>query len=897
MPSRKLEVEIIGDASSLHRSLGKASDAGDGFGRSLGRIGKYAGLALGGAALGGLAVTLRAGVKEFTEATQVAAQTQAVLTSTGKAAHVTAKEVDTLADSIRQKTGVDDEAVASGENLLLTFTNIRNEVGKGNDIFNQATVAMTDMSVALGQDMKSSAIQVGKALNDPIKGITALRRVGVSFTEGQIEQVKAMVKTGHTMDAQKFILKELNKEFGGSAEAVGKTLPGQLRILSGSFSELAGNLVSKAAPALTTFVEFLNAKGVPAIGKAFGKISEVAGPALTGLFDTFKKAIPVILDVVGPLVQEIGSRLIPIFQSLQEIGGKAIAAIGAVIRENGPQLRQIFENLGTVISNLAKIVLPILELAFTKILPAALKILIPVLVITTGALAKLSDIARVTAQVITAVLKPVLAAVIPVVTALANAFTTAWGKVSAAVKTAVAFVQPLINGIMTIIRGMVNTVVGILTGDWARAWNGIKTVVSTAINGVKTYLQTVPALVLRIALEIGQAIIDGILEGVSSLGEALYNKLKGMITGAMGRVKGLLHIGSPSQVMADEIGKPMAEGVAKGIADNAAKVAEAAKAMVEKAEQALNDAKAGFATAFGDLASSALSAFDAAVSQWQPKAQIRLDKLHAKEQLAQLKKDIASATSDVSEKRSDLQAALAGGDPEQIRSAQEAVTAAIAQAESARRALRDYNLEQEARVQQEAHDKKMARQRIHLEDELKQVQNWLAKHPEQYREAQRRVNVILKQAGVDAKFWGTAIGIALADGMRAASSEVGKAAHELAALIAKYLKLKSPAEEGPMADLDKWWKPFASTLLAGVDTGAFSKAGVGVANAMRGSLAGIPAAGLAPVTVGGGFTGAAGTDMGVAQISIPVYLDSTQIAEVIRREYLRFEKRNGRAAL
>ena len=75
------------------------------------------------------------------------------------------------------------------------------------------------MSVALDQDMKSSAIQVGKALNDPVKGMTALSRVGVSFTEKQKDMVKHLEKTGHHLEAQKIILHELKKEFGGSAAA------------------------------------------------------------------------------------------------------------------------------------------------------------------------------------------------------------------------------------------------------------------------------------------------------------------------------------------------------------------------------------------------------------------------------------------------------------------------------------------------------------------------------------------------------------------------------------------------------------------------------------------------------------------------------------------------------
>ena len=69
-----------------------------------------------------------------------AAQTNAVLKSTGGIAGVTSKNVDDLAKSMLNLTGIDDEATQGAENLLLTFTNIRNVVGKGNDIFDQATL-------------------------------------------------------------------------------------------------------------------------------------------------------------------------------------------------------------------------------------------------------------------------------------------------------------------------------------------------------------------------------------------------------------------------------------------------------------------------------------------------------------------------------------------------------------------------------------------------------------------------------------------------------------------------------------------------------------------------------------------------------------------------------------
>src|SRR6266540_6473684 len=167
--------------------------------------------------LGVLTVAAGYAFKQFEDSEKVTRQTGAVLKSTGGAAHVTAGHVADLANALAKTSGIDDELIQSGENVLATFTSVRNEVGKGNQIFDLSTKAALDMSVALGQDMKSSTIQLGKALNDPIKGITALRRVGVSFTEQQQDQIKAMVKSGDKLGAQKLILRELTTEFGGSA--------------------------------------------------------------------------------------------------------------------------------------------------------------------------------------------------------------------------------------------------------------------------------------------------------------------------------------------------------------------------------------------------------------------------------------------------------------------------------------------------------------------------------------------------------------------------------------------------------------------------------------------------------------------------------------------------------
>ena len=121
---------------------------------SMKAFGKTAALAGGVAGVGALAFGAKKAFGEFREAQKVTAQTRAVLKSTGNQAKVTAREIENLAEQISLKAGIDDEAIQSAENLLLTFTKVRNETGKGNDVFNQATQTITDMSAALDQDLK-----------------------------------------------------------------------------------------------------------------------------------------------------------------------------------------------------------------------------------------------------------------------------------------------------------------------------------------------------------------------------------------------------------------------------------------------------------------------------------------------------------------------------------------------------------------------------------------------------------------------------------------------------------------------------------------------------------------------------------------------------------------------
>ncbi len=233
-------------------------------------------LAGGAIAAAGIGTMFTGFVKDAAESAKIGRLTEAVLKSTGGAAKISADQVGELATAISNKTAVDDEQIQSASNLLLTFTKVRNETGKGNDIFNQATQAAVDMSVAMGTDANGAALQLGKALNDPIKGVTALSKAGVSFTQQQKDQIKAMVEAGDTLGAQKIILGEMQTQFGGAAAAAADPME-RLRVVAGNLGESIGGALLPAVEGFASFATGTLVPGLQRVGDFFGRVKDGVG--------------------------------------------------------------------------------------------------------------------------------------------------------------------------------------------------------------------------------------------------------------------------------------------------------------------------------------------------------------------------------------------------------------------------------------------------------------------------------------------------------------------------------------------------------------------------------------------------------------------------------------------
>ena len=291
----------------------KAAKRSESLSKALSGVGKVvAGL--------GLAGLFGAMIAEASESEQKVTELNAVLKSTGGIAGVTAKQALDLANNFQNVTRFSDEAVLSGENMLLTFTNI------GKDVFPRATAAVLDYATKFGS-VEQASIAIGKALQDPITGVTNLRRVGVMLTDQQEEQIKTFMKAGQIQKAQAIILKELETEFGGLAVAMGKTFAGKLDILKNKFSDILEKVGGQLLPILGDLLDWVS------------NFIDQLGPAAPALL-AFAAAIGAVTLAAGPLGAILGIILSPIGAIVA-----AVAALGLAFSTNFLGIRDIVESV------------------------------------------------------------------------------------------------------------------------------------------------------------------------------------------------------------------------------------------------------------------------------------------------------------------------------------------------------------------------------------------------------------------------------------------------------------------------------------------------------------------------------------------------------------------------
>lgn len=246
-----LRAELSAQIAGFVADMGKAAGSVEKFQARVGRAGKSmqrVGTQLSAAITAPIVALGALSLQNFFKQQDAVTAIEAKLKSMGQAAGFTSQQLQEMASQLQATSRFGDEDILTKvTQQMLTFGNVTGET------FKRAQQATLNLSATLGQDLQQSAIMVGKALNDPIQGLTSLRRIGIQFSDDQKTVIKALVETGDVAGAQAVMLTELERQFGGTAAAAGGTLRGQLDQLNnawGDMLEQVGAIVAQVLPPL-----------------------------------------------------------------------------------------------------------------------------------------------------------------------------------------------------------------------------------------------------------------------------------------------------------------------------------------------------------------------------------------------------------------------------------------------------------------------------------------------------------------------------------------------------------------------------------------------------------------------------------------------------------------------
>lgn len=524
--------------------LKQASKSLEGFGKQLAGIGA----AIAGAfAIGKITAFAKESIAAAEGVKQANDRIEAIAKSTQVFGAETGKVTDRLikfAEANELVIATDAEVIKAVQGQLLTFKGLSASADEAGGAFDRTTLAAFNMAAAGFGSAESNAIALGKAMEDPVKGLSALRRSGTVFTQEQQDLIKSMVATGDVAGAQEVILKELESQYGGVAAATA-TASEKLRLAGDNIKEDFG---AALLPVFATLVEGL----LPVfdqIGTALGEAATAATPALEsiagqipGLIEGFIPLIPLLGDIAGlfielvaaalPFISDIMAVLMPVLEALLpviidsvetalkpllDVFLELVPTLAPLVAELLPVFAEIFATLAPLVAELiAQLapmvadILPILAELFLQVLEAVMPLVeafLPVILSLIQTLAPvvvtLVEAFLPLIELILPILVGLLEFLVPIIEWLAELFSViliealTWFadkvvEVSEGIATFSEFFQETFENIKSFFETIINTLIG-----------GFESFVNGAIDGVNTLIRAINKLSWKIPKWVG----------------------------------------------------------------------------------------------------------------------------------------------------------------------------------------------------------------------------------------------------------------------------------------------------------------------------------------------------------------------------------------------------------
>ncbi|HCF9839223.1 TPA: phage tail length tape measure family protein [Pseudomonas aeruginosa] len=269
------------------KEIGSAADAAS---LAWGNLGKVAAGALSGITVGAV---FGAVIRNTKQMEKEQAQLEAVLRSTGESAGFSREQLNEMASSMERTSTVSAGEINQAQTNLLAFTGIVGEQ------FPRALQSAIDMAARTGTTVTSAAETIGRALDVPSKGLTALSKQGFRFTEEQKKAAEQLEATGRTAEAQGIILKALEESYGGAAAASRDTFGGALMALQNTIDGLLTGSEGSLDGAKVAIDDLNRALSDPATAESVSKLIDLLAQGASTVVDS----LPFLIDAGDGVVR------------------------------------------------------------------------------------------------------------------------------------------------------------------------------------------------------------------------------------------------------------------------------------------------------------------------------------------------------------------------------------------------------------------------------------------------------------------------------------------------------------------------------------------------------------------------------------------------------------------
>ena len=588
-----INVLVNADPRRFKQGMGQAEGALGKLGATAKQTAKIvgaAGIAMAGAATAFAVKSIQAG-----EAAATAnARLEQIATSMGlfgDQADEVARRLQELATEQAKLTGVNQNTIKESQALLLTFKELAVSADEAGGAFDRATQLTLDMAAAGFGSATDNAKQLGKALNDPIKGISALSRSGITFTEDQKDFIASLVESGQMLEAQDLILSEIEAQVGGTAEATANASD-KMKVAFSQVSETVGLLL---LPYFNQLVDYLIANFIPAFERfATDTVRQIetgvirARAALETLRDRYDEVRIAADKMAATIRDKVTAELETAQDFTKEYADELTVLAGAI---GGIVSALITYQTATAAARGATVLFTVANIALTAVMALNPFLLIAIAIAALiGALVaayyRFESVREVVHTVFNAVkelgegiwefiqnawtaLTDSLGSIQPVIDLFVDAFNYArdgiqefvtnienilgplagWfqDNVVSTIQAAIEFfitlfqriveiVGPIVERLVKLVGDAIGTLVDIIVGfvDYIRPmfelfWDALLTVVQVAFEAIENTIEIALAIIRGI-FEAGTALLKGDFSGV-------WEALKGIVTDALDAIK------------------------------------------------------------------------------------------------------------------------------------------------------------------------------------------------------------------------------------------------------------------------------------------------------------------------------------------------------------------------